>query len=55
MEIPVDLAMGRYGAYVWSSVGLTLLVLVYNAWSAYAALRDARRRLRRARADQAAR
>ena len=26
------LSMGRYGAYVWSSVGLTLLVFAINEW-----------------------
>lgn len=26
------LSMGRYGAYVWSSFGLTLLVLAINEW-----------------------
>lgn len=30
------LAMGKYGAYVWSCFGLTLAVLVYTHWSAKA-------------------
>lgn len=28
------LAMGGYASYVWSAWGITLLVLVLNAWSA---------------------
>lgn len=43
----MDLAMGKYAAYVWSSVGLTLLVLALNAWSALAALRRAQDAARR--------
>ena len=26
------LAMGGYGAYVWSAYGITLLVLILNIW-----------------------
>jgi heme exporter protein CcmD len=44
----MDLGMGRYGAYVWSSVGLTLVLLALNLWSAHASLRDAQRAARRA-------
>jgi heme exporter protein CcmD len=44
----IDLSMGKYAAYVWSSVGLTLLVLALNAWSAHAALRRAQDAARRA-------
>ena len=29
------LSMGGYAPYVWSSYGVTLVVLVYNAWAAY--------------------
>ena len=29
------LAMGGYAPYVWSAYGVTLVVLVYNAWAAY--------------------
>jgi len=40
------LGMGGYAAYVWPAYGITLLVLVINAWSAHrshlAALRRAR-------------
>jgi heme exporter protein D len=43
------LAMGKYGAYVWPSFGLTLLVIVLNIVWARRLLRqaqlDARRRL----------
>jgi len=30
------LAMGNYGAYVWSCFGLTLIVIVLSAWRAQA-------------------
>lgn len=26
------LSMGKYGAYVWTSFGLTALVFVFNEW-----------------------
>jgi len=29
------LLMGGYAAYVWSSYGITLIVLVVNIWAAY--------------------
>ena len=29
-----DLAMGGYGAYVWSCFGLTLLIIVFSEWRA---------------------
>ena len=45
---PAVWQMGKYGAYVWSSVGLTLVVLLANIWSARAALRAARDSARRA-------
>jgi heme exporter protein CcmD len=44
----MDLSMGNYGAYVWSSVGLTVLVLALNLWSAHSALRRAQDAARRA-------
>ncbi len=28
------LAMGGYGAYVWSCVGLTVLIVVFSEWRA---------------------
>ena len=28
------LAMGGYGAYVWSCFGLTLLIIVFSEWRA---------------------
>ena len=37
--------MGGYGQYVWSAIGLTLLILVWNAWSAVRQLAHARRDL----------
>ena len=33
------LAMGGRGAYVWTAYGITLAVLLWNIWSAGAALR----------------
>lgn len=54
-DIDVVFAMGGYGAYVWSAVLLTLAVLVANAWSASAALRDAQQRARRALGREAGR
>lgn len=52
------LAMGGYAAYVWSTFGLTAIVLVINVVTARRRLRDARedvrveriRRAKRARA-----
>ena len=32
-------AMEGNGAYVWSAYGITLIVLIWNAWSARAKLR----------------
>jgi heme exporter protein CcmD len=32
--------MSGYGAFVWSCYGLTLAVLVWNAWSARRELRE---------------
>ncbi len=29
------LRMGGYAPYVWSAYGVTLIVLIYNAWAAY--------------------
>jgi len=42
------LAMGGYGAYVWTSYGLAAIVLVWNIRSALVAHRDARLRAQRA-------
>lgn len=39
--------MGGYGAYVWSSYGLTLVVLLLNAIAPYRRLRRAGRRIAR--------
>ena len=33
------LLMDGYGAYVWSAYGITLAVLIWNAWSARMRLR----------------
>jgi heme exporter protein D len=38
--------MGGHGAYVWSAYGLTLAVLIINAWLARAKHRAALRRAR---------
>ena len=49
MNLDEFLAMSGYGAYVWSCYGLTLVVLIGNAWSARrrlsAALLRAQRRV----------
>ena len=41
------LAMGGYGAYEWTSFGLTALVLVLNYWLASKRLRAVQGSLRR--------
>ena len=38
-------SMGGYGNYVWSSYGLSFLVIVLNIWWAYARSARVRRRL----------
>lgn len=49
MNFDTFLGMSGYGAYVWSCYGLTLLVLIGNAWAARrrlaAAVLHARRRV----------
>lgn len=40
MNLREFLAMGAYGVYVWPCYGLTLAVLIWNAWSARRQLRD---------------
>jgi heme exporter protein D len=40
------LSMGGDGAYVWSAYGITLAVLIVNAWFVRAKRRDALRRAR---------
>jgi heme exporter protein D len=56
MSVQEFLAMSGYGAYVWSCYGLTVLVLIGNAWLARrrlaAALSHAQRRLQVAREQQ---
>ena len=42
------LAMGGYGAYVWTSYALAAIVLVWNIRSALGAHREARQRAERA-------
>lgn len=41
------LNMGGYGAYVWGAFGLTLMVLIWNAYSARAAFNAARQHAKR--------
>lgn len=52
------LKMGTYGAYVWSSYGLTLIGLIAIAWQARHAwheqLKLARRRIQMAASETAA-
>ena len=40
MDLHNFLSMSGYGAFVWSCYGLTLAVLIWNAWSARRALRE---------------
>ena len=40
------LSMGGDGAYVWSAYGITLAMLIINAWLVRAKRRDALRRAR---------
>lgn len=46
------LAMGGHGPYVWSAYGVTLAVMVYNAWAAYRHQANALARLKQAGAEQ---
>ena len=46
------LAMGGHGPYVWSAYGVTLAVMVYNAWAAHRHQADALARLQQAGAEQ---
>lgn len=41
-------AMGGYARYVWPSIGLALVLLVWNLWAAQRHLAAARTRARRA-------
>ena len=41
MSLQEFLAMDGYGAYVWSCYGLTLAVLIGNAWTARRRLAEA--------------
>ena len=45
------LAMGGYGAYVWSAYGITLVALVLNYWSAGRLLKQNLQRIRDAVED----
>lgn len=46
------LAMGHYGAYVWSAYGLVTMVLVLNVWAIKSQRQQIRRRLQRWFKDQ---
>ena len=46
------LAMGGHGPYVWSAYGVTLVVMVYNAWAAYRHQANALNRLQHTEAEQ---
>ena len=46
------LSMGGHGPYVWSAYGVTLVVMVYNAWAAYRHQANALARLQQAGAEQ---
>lgn len=49
MSLREFIAMGSYGGYIWSCYGVTVLVLIFSAWSARRQLREeigaARRRV----------
>ena len=49
------LAMGGHGPYVWSAYGVTLAVMVYNAWTAYRHQANALARLQQAGEEQESR
>jgi heme exporter protein CcmD len=42
MDLQKFFAMGGYAGFVWSAYGLTLLVLVWNTWSAIHSETEAR-------------
>lgn len=44
--------MGGYGAYVWSSYGIALVVLLFNAVEPYWRLRRTERRIARGTARE---
>ena len=46
------LGMGGHGPYVWSAYGVTLAVMVYNAWAAYRHQANALARLQQTDAEQ---
>lgn len=46
------LDMGGHGPYVWSAYGVTLVVMVYNAWAAYRHQTNALARLQQADTEQ---
>ena len=46
----IGLGFGPYGAYVWSAVGLVVVVTLVNAWAARAAYLGARERALRSQA-----
>lgn len=46
------LSMGGHGPYVWSAYGVTLVVMVYNAWAAYRQQANALDRLQQAEPEQ---
>ncbi len=47
-------SMGGYASYVWTSYGLSLVVIVINVWWAYARSARVKRRLTGARVEQPA-
>jgi len=46
------LSMGGHGAYVWPAYGITLAVIVFNAWAARRKLAIALDEARRSRATE---
>jgi heme exporter protein CcmD len=52
MNLMEFIDMGGYGAYVWSSVGLTLAILILNVVTARRAVRIEIERLKRRYANE---
>ena len=40
MSLREFIAMGSYGAYIWSCYAVTIAMLIFSAWSARRALRE---------------
>lgn len=56
MSLREFIAMGSYGGYIWSCYAVTVVMLIYSAWSARRDLREqigaARRRVEMQKEDR---